>query len=203
MSQPAQQTRREPTAERLARMQGVIIPHSLKCIEQATEALELERRYGVFELATLTIDNAPEESWPRLFLSAYTQPVISVGVLRCRYLLEFLGIKTTGAPPVLKAIERRRNGDIGIEHFTSESGARLSRVTPAEAASVFRARVSTPRAWATVIEVANQRLAHPTDDFKLSGTGSVNTQLGTTFATIPKLLFVKFYDALGVNRPRI
>jgi len=199
MSKPAT-TLREPTADRLARMQRLIIPHILMSIKQAARALELERRHSIMAFMTITVEDTDTPDL-RTLLGAYTQPVIALGVLRCRYLLEFLGIKTTGAPPALKAIDRRRNGDIGIEHFISDSGTRLSRVTPDDAASVFRARISTPRAWATVIEIANQRLAHPTDDYKLSGTGSVNAQLETTFATVPELLHVKFYDALGVDRP--
>jgi hypothetical protein len=194
-------TTRMPSAGRLASMQGVIIPHTLMTIRQAAQALELERRHSMMAFMTLTVDN--DDMPPlRKLLGAYTQPVIALGVLRCRYLLEFLGIKTIGAPPALKAIDRRRASDIGIEHFTSADGARLSRVTPEEAARVFLARTTTPRAWATVIEIANQRLAHPTDDHKLSGTGNVSAQLETTFATIPELLFVKYYDALGVDRPQ-
>jgi len=202
MSKAAATTMREPTVDRLAAMQGLIIPHTLMTIRQAVQALELERRHSIMAFMSLVVDDADTPA-PRTLLGAYTQPVIAMGVIRCRYLLEFLGIKTVGAPPALRAIDRRRNGDIGIEHFTLRDGQHLARVTPDEAASVFRARVSTPRAWATTIEIANQRLAHPTDDYKLLGSGSVNGQLETTFATIPELLFVKFYDALGVRRPQV
>ncbi|CAE6875966.1 hypothetical protein R69608_01399 [Paraburkholderia nemoris] len=192
---------REPTEDRLTHMRWIVIPHILMSIRQAAQALELERQHGILAFVTVKVD-ATDTPAQRTLLGAYTQPIIAMGVLRCRYLLEFLGIKTTGAPPTLRAIDRRRNGDVGVEHFTSATGTRLSRVTPDGAASLFRAHVSTPRAWATVIEIANQRLAHPTDDYKLSGTSSLGTQLQTTFSTIPELVYVKFYDALGVERPK-
>lgn len=76
-------------------------------------------------------------------------------------------------------------------------------MTPDEAAQTFPTHAGATNAWATVIEIANQRLAHPTDDNKLSGTGMFYDELTVTFATIPELLYAKFYDALGVDRPSI
>lgn len=184
-------------------MRQLILPVVIREVKSAREALELERRHSIMAFMTITVEDTGTPDL-RTLLGAYTQPVIAMGVLRCRYLLEFLGIKTSGAPPALKAIGKpRRDDDIGIEHFARRDGQLLARVTPDEAERTFPEHSGTGSAWATVIEIANQRLAHPTDDRKLSGTGMLYEELATAFATIPELLYVKFYDALGVDRPSI
>ncbi len=201
MSKAAATTMREPATERLERMRDVILPVVIKEITYAQQAFEMERRHSVLAFVTLAVDDT--DTVDRTLLGKYTQPVIAMGVLRCRYLLEFLGIKAAGAPPELQAVSRRsHDGDIGIEHFTRSDGRQLARVTPVEAASLFPAHPDTLTAWATVITIAGQRLAHPTDDAKLSGRGLLHDELALTFATIPELLCVKFYDSLSVERPR-
>jgi len=89
MSKPAQQTRREPTAERLYDMRALILPVVISEVRSAGEALELERRHSIMAFMTITVEDTGTPDL-RTLLGMYTQPVIAMGVLRCRYLLEFL-----------------------------------------------------------------------------------------------------------------
>jgi hypothetical protein len=185
------------TTDRLEDMRRLILPVVIAEVKNARGALDLEHRHTILAFMTLTVENTDTPT----LLGAYTQPVVAMGALRCRYLLEFLGITTTGSPPALKAIDRRRNSDIGIEHYTRDDGQRMARVTVDEAVQMFPEHAGIGSAWATVVTIANQRLAHPTNDDKLSGEGPFYNELAMTFATIPELLYVKFYDSLGVDRP--
>lgn len=188
--------------DRLEEMQVLLIPLVINEVKYARDALELEHRLTGLASITISFEDVgvPDR---RTILAAYSQPVIAMGLMRCRYLLEFMGIRTTGTPPTLKAVDRRRNGDISIEDYTGADGQPLARVTPEEAVQMFPQHARIGTAWATVIEIANQRLAHPTDRNKLEGNGMLHDDIALTFDTVPELMRAKFYDALGVQSPSI
>lgn len=92
-------------------------------------------------------------------VAGIANPMIEVGLVHARALLEFLGLATKGG----KLIQAwRRNDDIAIEQF-SISGILLSMVTPSD---VFSAYPGPPeeaeQALVAIFEWTNKGLAHLT-----------------------------------------
>jgi hypothetical protein len=132
--------------------------------------------------------------------TAFTNPAIEAGIIHCRALLEFLGLR---ADPTdhgrLSPRSSSRRGDLMIEDFANADG-QLSPVTPAEAVAPYAGPPGeAQRALARVIHVANKGLAHSTvglindpDDLRLSEIASRGVRA---------LLVNHFYTPLGLVAP--
>ena|SRR5712691_2512427 len=132
--------------------------------------------------------------------SAFTNPAIEAGIIHCRALLEFLGLradKTNHAK--LAQRPTGRADDLLIEHFSNAAGA-LPLVKPSEAVAAYQGPPEeAERALARAIHVANKGLAHSTvgliadsDDHRLIEIASRG---------VPALLFKHFYAPLGLAAP--
>ncbi len=130
-------------------------------------------------------------------LNAITNPMLDVGLVHCRALLEFLGLCDKAGS--LSQIDRRQKSDVGIEDFSNAKGP-LAKVTPEIAVS--RCGGDQAKAEAALLKVfhlANKGLAHNTNgmiddpaDFGLIEIASRG---------IPSLMVSYFYTPLGLPRP--
>lgn len=182
----------QPDPLQLFHMRMNVIPHMLARMEAASQALKLEKRYGSLDPIHVFREENPSERVLFTVLGGYTQPVISMGAIQCRVLLEFLGLTTNGKNRgKLSSVSDRRHprlaGDIGIEHYVDSNGAPFSRLTREQALACVPSVARAECAWTTVIEFANQRLAHATDGYRLGGK-SVRPHLYNAFSTVPELV---------------
>ena len=96
-------------------------------------------------------------------LNAFTNPAIEAGLVHCRALLEFLGLRMTDAPR-LDNVKKRRRTDIGIEHFRNTSGP-LRKVMPDDALNRYAGgREEAEKALLAVFQITNKGLVHFTEE---------------------------------------
>ena len=191
------QRQKLPDPARLLHMRVTVIPHMLKGIDAARQALSLEKQYGILE--TIKISRSSNEQLVSTVLGGYTQSVISMAAIQCRALLEFLGL--TGKRDEkreLKTRPNRKDSDVCIEHYVDSEGKQLTRLTREQARAVVPYPDRTEHAWITVIEFTDQRLAHVTDDRRLGGK-SVRPHLYNAFRTVPILVRTTIPGANGVD----
>jgi len=189
-------------------MKDVIIPHRLRTLNGGLSAIKLERRFGPLEMMDVMVDagDGSQSSEYRGVLSALTQPLITVAVINARCLLEFLGlgVNSKSRPPTLNvSCKARRQGDVGIENFSDPTGKLLNALTPTFAAAILGRAAdfhSLDSAWAATYTIANQRLAHSTED-EILDKRNMDDRMGMAFETIPELVCRAFYDKLGGIRP--
>lgn len=130
-------------------------------------------------------------------LNAITNPMLEVGLVHCRALLEFLGL--CDEKDSLGQIKKRRPSDIGVEHFKNASGP-LPVLSPKIAVSRYGGdQDEAERALLRVFRLTNKGLAHSTSgmiedpaDFDLIEIASVG---------VPALMVSYFYTPLGLPRP--
>ncbi|KGS04519.1 hypothetical protein X946_2784 [Burkholderia sp. ABCPW 111] len=176
----------------LLRLRVGVIPQFVAEVRLAYSALRLQAQHGPLAEIEIRVEQIEHPVHEGVLMN-YTQPVTSMGAIHCRYLLEFLGLKSSGHPSVLSAIKdgpRSHRGDLGIEDFRLKDATPLQRLSPA-VVQTFADPASVARAWATTIDFAGQRLAHPTDDFKLNGT-DVTPLLEVAFVTVPAVVDTHF-----------
>jgi hypothetical protein len=162
------------------------IPHYVQGVRAGLKALELSSRYHPLDRIEIQVDGVDEPVHSTLLI-AYAQTTSSMAAIYSRLLLEFLGLKVSGIPSQLKSIaERKMAGDIGIECFRRAEGLPLEKVLPS-VVNDFPDPQEVTRAWITTCDFAGQRLAHITNDFKLSGA-DVTQMLVRTFETVPQLV---------------
>lgn len=130
-------------------------------------------------------------------LNAITNPMLEVGLVHCRALLEFLGLCDEKGS--LSQIKKRRASDIGVEQFKNAGGP-LPMLSPEIAVSRYGGGpAAAERALLRVFRLTNKGLAHSTDgmvedqaDFELIEIASVG---------VPSLMVSYFYTPLGLPRP--
>ena len=188
-------------------MSDRVIPYRLRAICFAKQAILLEKKYGILETVEISIGNSvvPNFEYSGV-LSDVSQPAVSMAILHSRCLLEFLGmgIDRNAKPVKMVATKKARTkSDIGIEHFVDLTGSPLQMLTPATAIALLGRTgefKSLTEAWATTFVIANQRLAHSTNDEILNGDHAGNA-IEMTLDTIPELLCKALYDSTGRDRP--
>ncbi len=130
-------------------------------------------------------------------LNAITNPMLEVGLVHCRALLEFMGLCDEKGS--LGQIKKRRPTDVGMEQFRNASGP-LPMLSRSVAVSRYGGdAVEAERALLRVFRLTNKGLAHSTSgligdpaDFDLIEIASVG---------VPALMVSYFYTPLGLPRP--
>lgn len=132
-------------------------------------------------------------------LNAFTNPAIEAGVIHSRALLEFLGLCCCNNK-LCNIRKRRKDGDIGIEHFRDKNGF-LAMVSPDEAISRYQGeRIEAEKALLNIFRVANKGLAHITQDF-IDHPESGNL-LEIASRGIPSLVISHLFTPLGLPAPK-
>ena len=170
------------------------IPYRLQALETLQFAWrwigesETPRRVEVFEEGRLRL---------RGNVAAIANPMIEVGVIHARALLEFLGLCATNGK--LAQIKKRRPDDIAVEHFSTPA-VPLSIVSPSEAISAYQGpNDEAERALVAIFEFANKGLAHLTTE-NLSAEYT-DHHLDIACRGIPVLLHNHLYAKLGMQIP--
>jgi hypothetical protein len=125
----------------------------------------------------------------------FTTPVIQMAILDSRRALDFFGITRDSKSDLLKPITRRRDDDLGIEHFG------LPLVSPQRLVEAVSSVVTTP-AEPLLIAVhrwSNKQLAH----FILSDASVTFQAIRDVSKSMIEAYLVFLFDALGRQRPII
>ena len=131
-------------------------------------------------------------------VAAIANPMIEVGVIHARALLEFLGLSAKGGK--LKPIHNRRQDDIAVEQFSTPA-IPISIVTPSTALSAYAGpEEEAEKALVAIFEWANKGLAHVTTGI-LSGHYT-DQHLDIACRGIPALLHNHLYAKLGKEIPK-
>jgi hypothetical protein len=133
--------------------------------------------------------------------SAFTNPVIEAGIIHCRALLEFLGLRVSPSDPRKLASRgaKGRTDDWVIEDFSNAAGA-LPLVTPQQAVSRYKGGpAEAETALASVLHTANKGLAHLTAG--LSPAATDITALEIASRGVPALVVSYLYTPLGLPAP--
>jgi hypothetical protein len=130
-------------------------------------------------------------------LSGFINPAIEAGLIHCRALLEFLGLKASGGN-IIQAKGRRR-GDIGIEHFCNADGALPMPSPEAVLARYGGGRDDAERALLAVFEIANKDVAHVTEDLKDNPDHGRLIEIASR--GVPSLVVSYVYTPLGLPPP--
>lgn len=168
---------------------------------QATAILNLALRYVIQwgESKTLEIRFDGKTSIEGLS-TAFTNPAIESGIMHCRALLEFLGLKADRSNHTKLATRTgKQTDDLVIEDFTGPNG-KLSKITISEALSPYDGNPEeAEKALARVIHVANKGIAHstlgPIDD------PEDRTLLEIASRGVPTLVTNYFYTRMGLQVP--
>jgi hypothetical protein len=130
-------------------------------------------------------------------LDAITDPMLEVGLVHCRALLEFLGLCDSKGS--LGQIKERRKTDVGVEHFHNPAGP-LKKVEPKVALNRYEGdRTEAEKALVAVLHVTNKGLAHNTMDLIESPEGAKFIEIASR--GVPALMVSYFYTPLGLPKP--
>jgi hypothetical protein len=130
-------------------------------------------------------------------VAGIANPMIEVGLIHARALLEFLGLCASNGS--LKQIQKRRPDDIGVEHFSTREYP-LSMVSPVKALSAYPGQKSeAERALVAIFEWTNKGLAHLTTGMSDKYT---DQHLDIACRGIPVLLHNHLYAKIGREIPK-
>ena len=132
--------------------------------------------------------------------TGFTNSAIEAGIVHCRSILEFLGIKGNASNSSKLAIRNgKRKDDLAIEDFSGPNGL-LSKITIQEAVSPYQGDTDEAEAaLSRLIHVANKGIAHFTlgpiedpEDIRLLEIASRG---------VPTLAVNYFYTRMGLPAP--
>ena len=131
--------------------------------------------------------------------SMFTNPILEVGILNVRGLMEFVGLKAVGTALIPLNPRNRRDDDVGIEMFSTPSGP-LRLITPEDVgAENPQDPLAAKAAVALTIDAANKGLAHFTAAYLSSPVPARHVQLA---CEVTQRIFERhFYLPLGSRRP--
>lgn len=132
--------------------------------------------------------------------TAFTNPAIEAGLIHCRALLEFLGLRCDKSNPSRLALRRgKHSDDYVIEDFIGPQGP-LRPVTVTEAVACYAGpKDQAERALAAVIHTANKGMAHMTSGHIVELGDLELLEIATR--GVPTLVANHFYIARGVSAP--
>lgn len=170
------------------------IPYRLQAIETLQFAWKLMNESEEPRQVDIIVDGQVRL---RGNVAAIANPMIEVGMIHARALLEFLGLCAEDGK--LSQVHRRRPDDIAVEQFSTRATP-LSIVTPSDALSAYPGpKEEAEKALVAIFEWANKGLAHLT-------TGALSHKytdqhLDIACRGIPVLLHNHLYAKLGMTVP--
>jgi hypothetical protein len=138
--------------------------------------------------------------WIRGLSTAFTNPTVEAGIIHCRALLEFLGLRSDREDPArLKQRTSKQSDDIVIEDFAGPNGP-LAKLTVAEAVAPYAgSKDEAERALAAVIHTANKGLAHMTTGHVVDLSNLRLIEIASR--GVPTLVANHFYVSRGLAPP--
>jgi hypothetical protein len=179
---------------------NLIVPHRLGMIEIMLFALTEMRQTIEPKPMLVYLDGRP---CFKGLETAFTNPAIEAGIINCRAMLEFLGLRLIkGNPSELETRPSTRyDDDLHIEDFHKD-GVALEKVTPDK---VRRLSLTEPekgvRALARLLHISNKEIAHPTCGREGEDDGTDVELLKIGGRGIRALTVSYFYTPLGLSAP--
>lgn len=176
-----------------------IIPYRLKAVDAANFAARLRISWDAPKSMKIYFDEKLRIIGDS---NAYTNPVLESGLIHCRALLDFLGLKADAQDPtrlISRDPKKNKKDDVVIEHFSNSRGP-LPLVTPQEAIARYQGPQSEAEAaLAGVLHTANKGLAHITSGLALSATKISHLEIASR--GVRALVVSHFYTPLGLSPP--
>jgi len=170
------------------------IPYRLQAIETLQFAWQWVDESDMPRQVDVLVDGKPKL---RGNVAMIANPMIEVGIIHARALLEFLGLCAINGK--LGQVRNRRPDDIAVEHFSTAEFP-LSIVAPSAALFAYPGPTKDAEdALVAIFEWANKSLAHLTTG-SLSGNYT-DRHLDIACRGIPVLLYNHLYAKLGKTIP--
>jgi len=177
-----------------------IIPYRLQAVDVANFAAKLQNSWDAPKAMKIYFD---EKLTITGNSNAYTNPVLESGLIHCRALLDFIGLKVDSKDStklICRDLKKNKNDDdVLIEHFSNLNGP-LPLVTPQEAITQYQGPQSEAEAaLAGVLHTVNKGLAHITAGLDLSASDISNLEIASRGV---RAIFARhFYTPLGLSPP--
>lgn len=169
------------------------IPYRLQSIDSMMWAYKMHEEISLTQKMEVFVDGKQVLEGNA---NALLNPMIEVGFIHARSLLEFLGLAVQKEK--LVAIKKRRPDDIAIEQFKF-NGVALDQVAPDVALETYRGpRADAERSLVAIFELANKGLAHISTAFPMHYTSA---DLDIAHRGIRTLLKNNLYTKLGMPIP--
>lgn len=176
-----------------------VIPYRLQAVDVANLAVRLRISWDVPKSMEIYFDKKLRITGNS---NAFTNPVLEAGLIHCRALLEFLGLKAdskNSTKLICRDPKKTRKDDVVIEQFSNSNGP-LPMVTPQEAISQYQgAQPEAEAALAGILHTANKGLAHITSGLVLSTTDMSYLEIASR--GVRSLVVSHFYTPLGLVPP--
>jgi hypothetical protein len=173
-----------------------LIPHRLDALAIAELMLMFRLRWSEPKAMQIAVDGRLQFTG---LTTVFTNPIVEVGILNVRGLMEFVGLKASAGSLVPIDLRQRRKDDVGIEMFAAASGP-LCLVTPSEIGAEHpEDPIGGQRAVAATIEAANKGLAHFTDAYPDHPVDVERVLLA--FKLTQRIVERYLYQPLGIQRP--
>lgn len=178
-----------------------IIPHRLGMIEIMLFALTEMRQMVEPKKILVYVDDKP---CFKGLETAFTNPAIEAGIINCRAMLEFLGLRLKKNNPseLETRAKSKYDDDMHIENFMKE-GVALEKVTPEK---VKRHSITDPekgvKAIARLLHISNKEVAHPTLGRKGEDDGTDIELIVIGAKGVRALTMSYFYTPLGLEPPQ-
>jgi hypothetical protein len=177
---------------------SVLIPQRLDAVATLNLVLRLRSSWGAPKPMKIYFDDQLQITGNS---NAFTNPVVEAGLVHCRALLEFLGLRVSRTDPtkLMSRGPKTQLDDWVIEDFSNSAGP-LPLVTPRQAISKYKGDpVEAESALATVLHTVNKGLAHITAGLIASATDIRALEIASR--GVPALVVSYVYTPLGLPAP--
>jgi hypothetical protein len=176
-----------------------IITYRLQAVDAANSAARLRSSWDAPKAMKIYFDEKLRITGNS---NAYTNPVLESGLIHCRALLDFLGLKAdpkNSKKLICRDPKKNKEDDAVIERFSNSNGP-LPLVTPQEAITRYQGSQSEAEAaLAGVLHTANKGVAHITSGLDLSASDISHLEIASR--GVRALVVSHFYTPLGLLPP--
>lgn len=170
------------------------IPYRLQAIETLQFAWEWIGESDVPREVVVLVDGKKKLQGN---VAAIANPMIEIGFVHARALLEFLGLSAHRGR--LVQISKRRPGDVAVEHYSTQTRP-LAKASPDSALAAYPGpREEAEGALVSIFELANKLAAHITDG--VCSAQWTDNHLDIACRGIPALVHNHLYAKLGRPAP--
>lgn len=175
-----------------------LLPHRLNALAIAALMLEFVVKWEEPKPMEILVNGTAQfEGTTAMF----SNPIVEVGVLHARTLLEFIGLKVWSRELVQMNPSRRDKDDAGIEMIVGPNGS-LRMVTPEEVGAAHPCDPESAReALVQVVLAAHKGLAHASKTYFSDPLAP--EQMGFALQLTQKLVERHVYVPLGRDRPPV